>query len=102
MAPDAADGASAPRAASAHQDPRMIRGDAPALAGTTGLFALFEPWPLQVAVEDVPAGHREGFLDLGRCLVLDTQDQRCDRFHTEFFERCDELLVGLLGGGLVG
>src|SRR5215216_6540831 len=75
---DAADGTSAPGAAAAQQDPRMTRLDPPASRRMMGLFALLEPRPLEVAVEDVPAGHGQRLLDLSGCLVLDAEDQGLD------------------------
>ena len=60
---DAADGASATGSAAAQQHPWMARRDTPVLRGTTGFFALLEPRPLQVAMEDVTTWHRQGFLD---------------------------------------
>ena len=49
----------------------MARRDSPTVHGMTGLFVLLEPRPLKVAVEDVPARHRQRVLDLGRRLELD-------------------------------
>ena len=67
MPADTAHPAAAARAGAAHEHPRVVGLHPPAVL----VLAPFGPRPVEVAVEDVPAGHGELALDVERGHRLD-------------------------------
>ena len=104
--PRPGDGAAAAGSGAAEQHDVVVGLDAPLLGGSVAASPVGRPRPVEVAVEDVPARHREIALDVLRDLGLDARvavgigaDAVADRADEVLVEGGDRALDGELLGG---